>query len=266
MKTQFDQHFSNIAKHYNILRSTDQTPITFIQKKLKDLPKINAVDVGCGPGRYSLELLRHLGERLQLLCIDANDHMIEELRSNLLAEGFTHFKTATALANNLPVMSLSLDALFSFNAIHHFELESFFKETARTLKPYAHAFLYTRTRHQNRRILWGRYFPDFAQKEKRLLELDELKVCLDKNADLKLSSVEVFRFKKTSDLASILNQAKNYHYSTFCLYETREFEENLKYFEKKIRQNFSDLKRITWEDENTMLVLEKLLPHNRINP
>ena len=46
------QHFSNVAKKYRNLRTTDSEPISLIVDKLKNLDHVEAVDVGCGAGRY----------------------------------------------------------------------------------------------------------------------------------------------------------------------------------------------------------------------
>jgi hypothetical protein len=59
-------HFLSFAHRYKDLRTTDVEPILFVKKKLQDLNKIEAADVGCGVGRYATKLFHHLGERLHL--------------------------------------------------------------------------------------------------------------------------------------------------------------------------------------------------------
>ncbi len=56
-------HFSKIASKYRTLRTTDLEPILFIKNRLNRKSKINMADVGCGDGRYSLELLRCLEDK-----------------------------------------------------------------------------------------------------------------------------------------------------------------------------------------------------------
>ena len=46
------QHFSEVAYRYNQLRVTDLEPIGYIAEKLKKLEQIEAIDIGCGSGRY----------------------------------------------------------------------------------------------------------------------------------------------------------------------------------------------------------------------
>jgi len=50
-------HFSNIASKYRMIRTTDTKPILHIKNRLNGKTRINIADVGCGDGRYSLELL-----------------------------------------------------------------------------------------------------------------------------------------------------------------------------------------------------------------
>ena len=55
-------HFSKIASKYRTVRTTDTKPILHIKNRLNEKTRINIADVGCGDGRYSLELLRSLGD------------------------------------------------------------------------------------------------------------------------------------------------------------------------------------------------------------
>ena len=46
-------------------------------------------------------------------------------------------------------------------------------------------------------------------------------------------------------------------YSTFTLYSGDTFEESLKTFKQNIRNNFDDLEKIQWQDENILLQIRK---------
>jgi hypothetical protein len=58
----------------------------------------------------------------------------------------------------------SLDAMVTFNAIHHFILSDFLGETSRVLQDNGHLFICTRLRSQNERDIWGRFFPNSVKK------------------------------------------------------------------------------------------------------
>jgi len=250
-------HFSRVAHKYEDLRTTDLEPILFIKKKLQNLTEIEATDVGCGAGRYDVKLFHYLGGKLHLCCIDYNRNMLDETTKNLKEHKIENFKIIKAPAKNLLLADNSLNTVFTFNAIHHFKFLDFLKEAFRVLKDTGHLFIYTRLRSQNKKNIWGIHFPGFHEKEKRLYELNELEKILNGIADLKLESLEYFKYKRTTTLEWLITQAKNHHYSTFYLYSKNEFKESLKEFQENIARNFKNLDRITWHDENIMLVIRK---------
>lgn len=250
-------HFSRIAHKYRDLRTTDLEPLLFIEKKLQKYPKLVVADVGCGAGRYDLKLFQHLGKKLFLYCIDANKEMLKHLADFLIKHGVKNFKTTKAFARKIPIKDNSLDCIFTFNAIHHFKTSQFLKESSRILKDGGHLFIYTRLRSQNRRNIWGRYFPLFNEKETRLYELNELKSSLKKLPKLKIECVEYFKYARLTSLDWLIEQAQNHHYSTFYLYTKREFEQSLEKFKQNIQRRFRDLSKINWFDENILLVIRK---------
>ncbi|KPK99593.1 MAG: hypothetical protein AMJ91_07265 [candidate division Zixibacteria bacterium SM23_73_3] len=250
-------HFSKIAHEYKDLRTTDLEPILVIKKKLQDLTKIEAADVGCGAGRYDIELFHYLGKRLSLSCIDDNENMLKELTKNLQEHKIGNFKAIRAPAMALPLSANSLDAMVTFNAIHHFILPDFLGETCRVLRDDGYLFIYTRLRSQNKRNIWGRFFPDFCEKEKRLYDLSQLKEMLEKIPILRLESIEYFKYKRMTKLEWLITQAIHQHYSTFDLYYEKEFEEALKKFQTNITRHFKDPDNIIWDDENIMLVIRR---------
>jgi ubiquinone/menaquinone biosynthesis C-methylase UbiE len=231
----------------------------FIKEELNHLPIIEAADVGCGAGRYDLALFQSLGKKINLRCVDANPQMLKQLNALLKQHGVKKFRIIKSLARKMPLKSGSLDAIFTFNAIHHFKLSEFLKECARIVKPGGYVFIYSRLRSQNRRIIWGRFFPLFNKKETRLYELNELRQFIKKTPVLELQSLELFKYKKIASLNKLIEQAIHHHYSTFYLYNKREFEISLEKFKKNINKNFRDTNNVGWYDENILLVLRKKL-------
>ncbi len=115
-------HFSKIATSYKNIRITNIEPILFIKKKLKDLDKIKAADIGCGAGRYDLLFFKYLNN-LHLICIDINESMLSETSKYLKSNGITNFKTMKADVNDIQLEDDSMDCIFTFNA--HNPLSSF---------------------------------------------------------------------------------------------------------------------------------------------
>jgi ubiquinone/menaquinone biosynthesis C-methylase UbiE len=250
-------HFSKIAYKYKVLRTTDPEPIAHIEEKLRALPNIVAADIGCGDGRYALELFQYFSSRLTLYCIDCNERMLEQLTAYLRHKGIRNFQVKQARASNLPIKDKTLDCVVTCNAIHHFRLVPFLKEVYRVLKDNGYLFIYTRTRSQNSRNIWGRYFPYFCEKETRLYELDELETILNNMPNLELESVKVFEYRRESTLDRLIEQAQNHHYSTFALYTKEESEEALLAFGRNLQERFENMEQIRWLDENVLLVVHK---------
>lgn len=253
-------HFRSIAPQYRDLRTTDVSPILYVTKKLQDLPKIHAADIGCGSGRYGLKFIEHLGEKCHLFCLDANREMLRHLGENFTQCSVSNFTPVQSDSHEIPLRTDSLDCIMSFNAIHHFSLPAFLREASRVLKPNGKLFLYTRLRDQNERTIWGMHFPCFSEKERRLYELDELKSAFEKDPNLSINAVKLFEHHRVYPLEKLVEQAKNHHYSTFQFYKRREFTESMHRFVQNILAHYKDLDRITWKDQNTLLVAENIQP------
>lgn len=251
------QHFSNVAEQYNDIRTTDREPVALIRRVLSEDRQVTALDVGCGPGRYDLALLEALGSKLHLICLDANASMLQKAASLLEEKWADQVSFVKGSADDLPCADASIDCILSFNAIHHFPLNRFFQEVGRVLKKNGWAFIYTRTRTQNQRSIWGRHFPDFAAKESRLFEIEELEERLIKVPQLDLLSVDAFKFLRSASLKQLVEQAELKHYSTFCLYPQGQFQSALQQFRENVRATYANEHQISWSDENMMLVLRR---------
>ncbi len=251
------QHFSRIARRYRHLRITDIEPVTFIAEEMEKLARIEAIDIGCGTGRYDLLLSRYLGERLFLTCCDNNANMLKALEKYLKKHGVRNFLTMRSQAEALPAPDNAFDCAFTFNAIHHFNLPGFLQESARILKSGGYLFIYTRLSEQNRNNIWGRYFPKYNQKETRLYTLKTLTKTIGAVPNLWIKSIEFFKYRRIASLAQLIERAKACHYSTFCLYSAEELEEALAGFVQKINKEFTDTREIQWFDENVLLVIRK---------
>lgn len=249
-------HFSEVASDYNEIRTTDTDPIQFIKNTLRGWEAPQAVEIGCGPGRYALQLLKYL-PGLNLVCGDVNESMLEEAERYLRKNGQTNFSTARIDAMNLKFPAGSLDCVFTFNAIHHFDPVPFLHEAVNALREDGRVFIYTRFKSQNARSIWGKYFSGFTKKEKRLTEPHEAQAWANCVDGVYLEGMRQFKFKRVSSVGDLVHQAKKHHYSTFSLYTSAEFAAALAEFEARIRRDFPDPEHVEWEDENVMLVFRR---------
>lgn len=251
-----DNHFSKIASKYTDLRTTDTDHIQHIKNQLSKKSQIVMADIGCGDGRYSIELLKSLGDDCYLHCIDFNENMIKYLKSYLMNQDIFNFCAVPGNASKLPLENSSMDYIVTFNAIHHFDIQEFLAQVHECLKEDGRAFIYTRLRNQNLRNIWGQYFPLFSEMENRLYEFDELQYGI-KKANMKIIATNVFVHNRTSSLTNLVNKAENSHYSTFDLYSKSEFKKSLDIFKQNIVDNFDDLESIQWQDENILIEISK---------
>jgi ubiquinone/menaquinone biosynthesis C-methylase UbiE len=226
-------------------------------RKLDKLPYIKAADVGCGDGRYNRILYRDLGEKLSLTCVDANANMLEALRRNLIEDGIQNFTSIQSSAEDMPLPDNSYDCIFTLNAIHHFDTLKFIHESVRILKSGGYLFVYTRLRDQNKRNIWGRYFPEFHQKETRLHTLNTMARIINAVPGMWLQSIEYFKYRRLSSLSELEKRIRSHHYSTFFLYPVDELEKAIEKFKKTIGRVYEDINRIHWHDENVLFIIRK---------
>ena len=249
-------HFTEVAHGYTDMRTKDLEPLDYIKKQLDGQGIYMLADIGAGCGRYSLELLRLFdGSNQCLFCVDCNGDMLKQIDSRF--KHGSRLCSIKAFAEDLPFIDNYLDCVVTFNAIHHFDLLRFFEEVNRVLKDNRNLFVYTRLGSQNKKSIWGTFFPSFHKKESRLYEIDEIGITVRKTKSLHLKSVKDFRFERHFTLDGLVKQALNHHYSTFCLYDEAEFGECLGRFKTNIKQNFDDLNNIVWDDEYSMIEIEK---------
>ena len=244
-------HFTKVSAVYRKVRTTDPEPISHIAQEFSGHSSVRAADIGCGAGRYSLLLFDAL-PRLRLTCIDANQAMLGKAAQLLSDNGIDRFETRQARVETLELGEQSFDCVVSFDAVHWFDLEDFFRVTRDGLKEEGHLFVYTRLPSQNARTIWGRYFPGFVEKETRLIELETVYRSIERTESLFFSSATCFRYQRSACFDRLMDQAHNRHYSTFSLYEDGEFDEAMAIFERCLRDRFADHDQITWHDENIL--------------
>jgi ubiquinone/menaquinone biosynthesis C-methylase UbiE len=249
------RHFANVASNYRAVRTTDIEPIEFIAGKLSHLSELTAADVGCGCGRYDALLFSYLNG-LHLTCVDINQSMLEEASYHLTDHQITHFQTVRANANEIPLEKNSLDCIFTFNAVHHFDFVEFIKKALSAIKDDGWIFIYTRTKNQNAKNIWGQYFPRFSEKEYRLYTLNEMQQWINSVGGLTLKYYKRFKYNRIAKFEELINRVNARHYSTFSLFQEHELDQALKGFKNKILKRFKNTKRIEWIDENIMLVLK----------
>src|SRR5438093_1101790 len=213
-------HFERVAAVYEALRTTDEAPVRAIRQLLPDRP-VTGLDVGCGTGRYSRLLRGLLPDGSLLAASDVSAAMLTQLT----AANRGHARGVVPLlaaAEELPLRTASLDLVTAFNCVHHFDLGRFLAAAARVLAPGGQLFIYTRTRQQNGRTIWGRYFPGFTEHEQRLHSQAAIRDAVRRTDGLTMVATQTFQHPRTSTAERLGAQAQGRHYSTLSFYTPQE--------------------------------------------
>jgi len=230
------RHFARVASVYGRVRNTDSDVVEAIVPRLpRRTNHLEIADIGCGTGRYSLVLAQSLPGDWRMWCCDFSREMLRECWTRMgryLPKAL--FSCTRVSADNLPFSDSSLDAVCTFNAVHHFNLERFVVEATRTLAPGGLLAIYTRTPEQNARNIWGRYFPGFTHYEARLFPRERLEQAVLAAEALMLEEIQEFAYNRVESIASLLGRACRFHYSTFALYPPEEYQRSLAIFAERL--------------------------------
>ncbi len=250
-------HFDRVASDYAQVRDTDPHVVETIIDNLPqhDRP-IDVADVGCGTGRYTSILVKRCDRRLRLLCCDYSGAMLAECSNRMNREfPLKEIHYCRVCANDLPFSDARLDAVLTFNAAHHFDLDRFVTNASHVLRPGGLLSIYTRTPEQNARTIWGQYFPGFTQRETRLYcckRLEEAILCV---SSLELEGLREFEFVRLESRESLLNRARHFHYSTFALYPREHFNRAMAVFAQRLAKLPGHL--IKHSAENTLVLARR---------
>ncbi|MEN8145557.1 MAG: class I SAM-dependent methyltransferase [Gemmatimonadota bacterium] len=253
-------HFRHISRRYDALRTFHGSIVDRTVEALEPLGRpITLVDVGVGTGRYLLPIVRQLEQgvpgSVRAVGVDAQLEMLERFAVPATAGCPT---PVVADGHQLPLPDGIIGALLCFNAIHHFELRPFCAEAARVLFPGGRLLAYTRTPEQNRRTIWGRLFPLFADKERRLYSAEEIRGALELSGQFRLLEIATLQHAGRSSAERLHEQAQLRHYSTFDLYTPEEFSRALEVFQHRLEAGIDAAGTIEFTDENTWVAAVRL--------
>ena len=98
------------------------------------------LDMGCGPGDYSMEASKKVGESGVVYAIDKDRNRIEAFKDELRTKGIKNIKAITAdITGTLPVQDNCMDMCLISTVLHipfiTKNMNAIFKEAGRVLKP-----------------------------------------------------------------------------------------------------------------------------------
>ena len=266
--TRLGRHFAEVSVRYRSLRELDLDAVRVISDLLARAADrgrpLRLLDVGTGAGRYldalSESLSAELASGVLPIGLDLTPAMLTQAR---IRNGHADLRAqhVVSTVEMLPFHASSCDALTCFNAVHHFDVPRFLSEAARVLAPSGQLVLYTRTLEQNRRTIWGRYFPEFATRETRLRRVEDLRAALEATGAFGSIRAQIVPWKIGTSLSRLVEQATHYHYSTFRLYSDAALHAAIDTFRERLRQAFSDTTCITSDNDHVLVIAQRVASH-----
>jgi len=99
-------------------------------------PGQKVLEIGCGPGFFTIPAARIVGEKGSVYALDINPLAVETVQQKIEKEGVTNVKTVLADAAQTGLPDQSFDLIFVFGFAHPVgDVESISTELHRLLKP-----------------------------------------------------------------------------------------------------------------------------------
>ena len=129
--------------HMEILEDERRSEIVDVDKILESVKSYvgsNVVDVGCGPGYFSIPISKRIGPDGQVFAVDLEKAMLEKLKDNIVAQSGIH--PILSKEESIPdVTNDSVDSCFLVNVLHELEGNQTLREAYRILRPGGHLVL-----------------------------------------------------------------------------------------------------------------------------
>ncbi len=191
------------------------------------------LDVGCGTGRYSLEIMKRTGA--EVFGLDSSKGMLSKACEK--SPGLWIY----ADAQRLPVPDETYNTVILMLVLQHVDDEpQAISEAYRVLKP-GGKFVVVTVSHGRIRRHMMRHFPGMVSLDlKRFLSIPELKWHIQ---DAGFTGVHSHRTKNTPQVQTveeIIGRFRKRYISTLVLLSQEEFEKGLAIFEKRLRKLYGN--------------------------
>jgi ubiquinone/menaquinone biosynthesis C-methylase UbiE len=119
---------------YNKLRYLVHNPYSIIGKYIKEDDTV--MDIGCGPGFFSIPIADMVGEKGKVISIDLQKEMLEKLKKNAEKKNLINRITLHQCSSGSLLYNEKVDFVLAFWMVHEVpKKDSFFKQIVEVLKP-----------------------------------------------------------------------------------------------------------------------------------
>jgi SAM-dependent methyltransferase len=230
---------------------------------------VRLVDVATGSGRYLDAVSHFLSSTFAVevvpVGLDLSPPMLTQARTRNRHAGLGARHVVGAV-EALPFRTSSYDVMTCFNAVHHFDLARFAAEASRVLTRTGQLVIYTRTPEQNRRTIWGSHFPEFATRETRLHEINDIRAALQATGAFGSVLAQTVPWTITTSLSRLVEQVTHYHYSTFRLYSDDALRAAIDTFCQRVREAFRDVTHIAHDNDHVLVIAQRMASRERLVP
>jgi ubiquinone/menaquinone biosynthesis C-methylase UbiE len=165
----------------NRIRRWLQNPQKIVSPYIKE--GMTVLDIGCGPGFFSIEMAKMVGESGRVIAADLQEGMLEKLRDKIKGTELEGRITLHKCQEDKTGVSENVDFALLFYMVHELpNMEEFFNEIVTILKPNGQVLIVEPPFHVSKTA-----FEETIRKarEAGLIEVERPKVFLSKTALLK---------------------------------------------------------------------------------
>ena len=124
----------------NIFRRWLQNPQKILGPYLKE--GMAVADIGYGPGFFSIDMARMVGKAGRVIAVDMQEGMLQKIRNKIQGTELEVRITLHKSEENTIGLSQHVDFILAFYMVHEVpDVEGFFRETEKILKPGGHVFI-----------------------------------------------------------------------------------------------------------------------------
>ncbi len=250
-------HFRFVAEAYDRVRDTDSLVADYLGRLFSNSPRCSrpVLDLATGTARYPLTIANSFG--IPFVGVDQSKSMLAVAQEKVEQTG----APITLVEGDCQYLDGILDPYrpFSFvtmfNALHHFSDIPSLADTIRCelAREPCHSdnvgrcYFYTRVGSDNERTIWGRFFPEFIERETHYLGKNSFSLCSLRSALSQggLAVQECVRFIVPAEhtMGELLNKVRSYHFSTFRAYTPDELERASAVFSERIHSAFPETRK-----------------------
>lgn len=228
----------DVASEYfdNVRRSIPEILESWTENLIKwgeiDAPS-KVLDIGCGTGIYSLEIMKRTGA--EVVGLDSSKGMLSRAREK--SPGFWIHADAVGI----PVSDEKYDTAILMLVLQHVDDEPLaISEAYRVLKPGGKLVIVTASHGRIRRHMM-RHFPGMVSLDlKRFLPIPELKWHMQDAGFTDIHSHRTKNAPQVQTVEEIIDRFRKRYISTLVLLSQEDFEKGLVIFERRLRKLYGN--------------------------